>query len=78
MIHPLCRVASYSYASIVLLFYFTNIDFLEYADECNHYFSNICGKEFVVNYIEILKKFENKKLPDYYYDIRVSEFKGNR
>ena len=47
----------------------TNIDFLEYADECNHYFSNICGKEFVVNYIEILKKFENKKLPDYYYDI---------
>lgn len=69
LIHPLCRIANYSYASVVLLFYFTNMDFLEYADECNHYFSNICDKEFVVNYIEILKKFEKRELPDYFYDI---------
>ena len=69
LIHPLCRIANYSYASIILLLYFTNIDFLEYADECNYYFSNICDKEFVTNYMEILKKFEKRKLPDYYYDI---------
>ena len=69
LIHPLCRIANDSYASIILLFYFTDMDFLEYADECNHYFSNICDKEFVANYMEILKKFEKRELPDYFYDI---------
>ena len=69
LIHPLCKIANYSYSSIILLFYFTNMDFLEFADECNHYFSNICDKEFVKNYMEILKKFEKRELPDYYYDI---------
>lgn len=69
LIHPLCKIANYSYSSIILLFYFTNLDFLEYADECNHYFSNICDKEFVKNYMEILKKFEKRELPDYFYDI---------
>ena len=69
LIHPLCKIANCSYSSIILLFYFTNMDFLEYADECNHYFSNICDKEFVTNYMEILKKFEKRELTDYYYDI---------
>ena len=69
LIHPLCKIANYSYASMILLFYFTNMDFLEYADECNHYFSNICDKEFVEDYIEILKKFEKRELPYYFYDI---------
>ena len=69
LIHPLCKIANCSYSSIILLFYFTNMDFLEFADECNHYFSNICDKEFVKNYMEILKKFEKRELPDYYYDI---------
>jgi hypothetical protein len=69
LIHPLCKISNYSYANIILLFYFTDIDFLENADECNHYFSNICNKEFVANYMEILKKIEKKEIPDYYYDI---------
>lgn len=69
LIHPLCRIANDSYASIILLFYFTDMDFLEYADECNHYFSNIYNKEFLENYMEILKKFEKRELPDYFYDI---------
>lgn len=69
LIHPLCRIASQSYASIILLLYFTNMDFLEYADVCNHYFSNICDKEFVKNYIEILRKIEKRNMPDYFYDI---------
>lgn len=69
LIHPLCRIANNSYASIILLFYFTDMDFLEYADECNHYFSNICNNEFVENYMEILKNFEKRELPDYFYDI---------
>lgn len=69
LIHPLCRIANDTYASIILLFYFTDMDFLEYADECNHYFSNIYNKEFLENYMEILKKFEKRELPDYFYDI---------
>lgn len=69
LIHPLCRIANDSYASIILLFYFTDMDFLEYADECNHYFSNIYNKEFLENYMEILKEFEKRELPDYFYDI---------
>ncbi len=69
LIHPLCKIASHSYASIILLFYFTDMDFLEYADECNHYFSNICNKEFVTSYMEILNKLEKRELPDYFYDI---------
>lgn len=69
LIHPLCRIANDSYASMILLFYFTGMDFLEYADECNHYFSNICNKEFVANYVEILKNFKRRELPDYFYDI---------
>ena len=69
LIHPLCRITNDSYASIILLFYFTDMDFLEYADECNHYFSNIYNKEFLENYMEILKKFEKRELPDYFYDI---------
>ena len=69
LIHPLYRIANDSYASIILLFYFTDMDFLEYADECNHYFSNIYNKEFLENYMEILKKFEKRELTDYFYDI---------
>ena len=69
LIHPLCRIANASYASIILLFYFTDMDFLEYADECNYYFSNICDKEFVANYMEIFKKLAKEELPDYFYDI---------
>ena len=69
LIHPLCKIANDSYASVILSFYFKNMDFLEYADECNHYFSNICNKEFVENYIKILKKLRKKELLDYFYDI---------
>lgn len=69
LIHPLCKIADSSYASAILMYYFTDLDFLEHADECNYYFSNIGDKEFVTNYIEILKKFEKRNLPDYFYDI---------
>ena len=62
LIHPLCKIANDSYASVILLFYFTNMNFLEYADECNHYFSNICNKEFVDNYIKtLLEKINTSK-----------------
>ncbi len=69
LIHPLCKMANYSYASLILIYYFTSIDFLEFEDECNNYFSNICNKEFVENYIKILQKCANKKNLAYYYDI---------
>ena len=33
LIHPLCKIANDSYASVILSFYFKNMDFLEYASK---------------------------------------------
>lgn len=69
LVYPLCQYADSSYYPLILDLYTSNIDFIGYAEECNHYFSNICNTEFVNSYIDILTNFNKKDLEDYYYDI---------
>lgn len=71
LVYPLCQYSAPSYYLMILDLYFYNMDFIGYADECNHYFSNICNEEFVNYYIKKLKSFNKKDLEDYYYDISV-------
>ena len=69
LVYPLCQYADLSNYLIILDLYLYNMDFIGYADECNHYFSNICNEEFVNYYIKTLKSFNKSDLEDYYYDI---------
>lgn len=69
LVYPLCEYSDSSYYLMVLDLYLYNMDFIGYADECNHYFSNICDEKFVNYYIKTLKSFNKTELEDYYYDI---------
>lgn len=69
LVYPLCTCAREEYSWVVLELYMQNMDFIAYAEECNYYFSNICNKEFVNDYIERLKEIKRSEREDYYYDI---------
>ncbi|MCI8412129.1 MAG: hypothetical protein HFJ40_06875 [Clostridia bacterium] len=69
LVYPLCQYSDLSHHLMVLDLYLLNMDFIGYAEECNHYFSNICNEKFVNNYIKTLKSFNKVDLEDYYYDI---------
>lgn len=69
LISPLCRIGNFECAGIVLLYYFTGNNSLEYINECEYYFSNICNEKFLADYIKWLKNVGNANLPDYFYDI---------
>ena len=69
LVYPLCQYSDPSYYSFILALYFSNMDFIGYAEECNYYFSNICNDEFINSYIFVLKTISENDMEDYYYSI---------
>lgn len=69
LVYPLCQYAEPKNYPLIWNLYFNNMDFIGYAEECNHYFSNICNEEFVDFYINKLTNLKENQLEDYYYDI---------
>jgi hypothetical protein len=69
LVYPLCSCARKEYSWAILELYIQNMDFIGYADECNHYFSSICNNEFVNDYLERLKEIKRSEREAYYYDI---------
>lgn len=68
LVYPLASSNEVDFEEIMLLFYFYDMDFIAYYEECNHYFSNICTEDFVDFYIDLLKACKNN-IEDYFYDI---------
>lgn len=69
LVYPLCQYSNPSYYPLILALYFSNMDFIGYAEECNYYFSNICNDEFINSYIFVLKSLSENDMEDYYYSI---------
>lgn len=69
LVHPLCQKASHDSYAMILGLYFQNIDFMDYADECNYYFSTICDDEFVEFYMNSLNDIQKNEKEEYDYDI---------
>lgn len=69
LVYPLCQAKIKDYFLIIMNLYMTNMNYQEYLDNCNYYFSAICDDEFLNYYINILKQIPKKELKDYYYDI---------
>ena len=69
LVYPLCQYSNPSYYPLILALYFSNMDFIGYAEECNYYFSSICNDEFINSYIFVLKTISENDMEDYYYSI---------
>lgn len=69
LVYPLCQYSNPSYSLFILDLYFSNMDFIGYAEECNYYFSSICNDEFINTYIFLLKTTSESDIEDHYYDI---------
>ena len=69
LVYPLCQYANPKDMYLILNLYFNNLEFIDYADECNYYFSNICNEELINLYIKCIRKMKKINLEDYYYDI---------
>ena len=72
LVYPLCQYGDPKIWFMILELYLMEcdfIDYVDYADACNYYFSTICDEKFVNEYIKIIKKIKPKKRAAYHYDI---------